>query len=747
MIVVDWFRSHVGPRQRSWSAFSAPRALGVGVGSLVVLSLAVAQVAAANLPNGRAYEMVSPPDKNGQDVIVQSASFGVVEQGSSMTGDAVVYASESAFEGNPANTLAPQYLSVRTPLSWSTVGLAPPVAPTLQSHPPGVLQLREDHSLAVVRSNAVLAPGGWGSDAIGFGQAFYLRDRSSDSYQTITPEPFPGGAGGPFGPTPYFSHFIGADADLAHVLFETSAELTADAVPLDDFGPKLYKWSNGVLTLESVLPDGTAVTGSAGGASAFDELIQNGISDDGSRVFFTAIGGADDGGLFVREDGTTTSIAPAAQFRGATPDGDHVFFTTDGLRRYDVETGTTTLLSVDNEPDDGTQTFSEGVLGFSDDGSRAYFAAPSQLVDGAPTTGGVPRLYLWENGVVKFIAGTGSGTPSTAWGTVRASATQSRYVGPDGEGLLLRSSDQFTGYDNSNPDCSDGACEEIFLYDASDSTPVSPDLVCVSCDPSGAPPTREARALAAGPRHLSDGAGRAFFDSPDALVPGDSNGRYDAYMWENGELHLISTGRSPAQSLFFDATPSGDDVFFLTRERLVGWDQDDARDIYDARVGGGLPEPPPTPVPCSDDPCQGPPSGRPALADPGSSSLRGLGDLSPGARASFTVRRLSGAQRSKLARGERVTLRVRLNQAGRVSVTARARMGERTGVVASGSKRARRAGTVRVPLRLSEAARRALARQGRMRVRVAVRFSKVREAKTLTLNLRRAAVRAGGRDR
>ena len=44
---------------------------------------------------------------------------------------------------------------------------------------------------------------------------------------------------------------------------------------------------------------------------------------------------------------------------------------------------------------------------------------------------------------------------------------------------------------------------------------------------------------------------------------------------------------------FVDASASGNDAFFLTREQLVGIDTDDQIDLYDARVGGGLAEPEP----------------------------------------------------------------------------------------------------------------------------------------------------------
>ena len=117
-------------------------------------------------------------------------------------------------------------------------------------------------------------------------------------------------------------------------------------------------------------------------------------------------------------------------------------------------------------------------------------------------------------------------------------------------------------------------------------------------------------------RNLSADGSTAFFVSQVPLVPSDTNGKYDPYMWKDGALELVSTGHSENDSQFMDASRSGDDAFFLTREQLVGTDTDDSIDLYDARVGGGLASqnPPPPPPPCEGDACKPPgdPAGRPA---------------------------------------------------------------------------------------------------------------------------------------
>ena len=96
-----------------------------------------------------------------------------------------------------------------------------------------------------------------------------------------------------------------------------------------------------------------------------------------------------------------------------------------------------------------------------------------------------------------------------------------------------------------------------------------------------------------GSRVLSD-SGRLFFDSADALVSGDVNGREDVYQYEPdgvggcgggpGCVALISSGQGSDDSTFVDASIGGGDVFFTTSDRLVPADKDHAADLYDAHV-------------------------------------------------------------------------------------------------------------------------------------------------------------------
>jgi hypothetical protein len=261
---------------------------------------------------------------------------------------------------------------------------------------------------------------------------------------------------------------------------------------------------------------------------------------------------------------------------------------------------------------------------------------------------GICKLYLWHNGTVSFIAALSAEDQNNWRPRPFVGMTHASRVTPDGRTLLFSSQRQLTSYDNRG-------FNEFYRYDA-----VSGRLVCVSCAPSGAPPTGSAglRSLtiilgAIEPsilmRNLSADGSRVFFESPDALVPQDTNNTQDVYEWElagtgscqessgsfsaasGGCLYLISTGRSPDASYFADASASGNDVFFFTDQPLVGQDQDGLVDVYDARVGGGIAaQSPPSPsAPCGGEACRGPAGSAPVFPAPSSAVFSGAGNLVP----------------------------------------------------------------------------------------------------------------------
>jgi DNA-binding beta-propeller fold protein YncE len=278
-----------------------------------------------------------------------------------------------------------------------------------------------------------------------------------------------------------------------------------------------------------------------------------------------------------------------------------------------------------------------GVVDASEDGHRLYFIAPAKLLPGMPP-GGERFFYYWQDadgtpgGTLAFVGGlTGADVETLAInGPLFSGNPHLARTTPDGRVLIFEASDAsnlVSGHESSNckagvdnnPNVNSSNCSEIYLYRADGSTPTKPDLICASCNPTGAPATASAwiqRSPTSGTgsavptSHLShalasDGR-RVFFSTAEQLVPGDTNGAEDVYEYDTltEEPRLLSSGESDSPSYFADASADGSDVFFLTREQLSGWDVDGNYDLYDARAGGGLPEPPPPPPSCLGDACQ-----------------------------------------------------------------------------------------------------------------------------------------------
>jgi hypothetical protein len=488
----------------------------------------------------------------------------------------------------------------------------------------------------------------------------------------------------------------GTSQDLTHVVYESRQNLTTDAT-----GPeqKLYEADHGTVRLAGILPDGSAAPNSvAGWGASIFFYTPHVISQDGSRVIFTTDAtdcafGQICGGLYMRiahtetvhlnasertdcADHTPCSGAPeqdpggpqAASYQDASVDGARVFFTsqealTDDaplsssspkLYMYDAskpdsDPHNLTFLSADHETADGINN-AIGTVALSDDGHYAYFIADGQLVAGAPTGGDTPDIFLWHDGSLRFVSAMPSqGDVLQAVNAPFDLNPKIARVTPDGQHLLFSSSATVGPTGRAQGSCGENnggpGCLELYLYSA-----VSGDVQCVSCPQAGTVPSantvEEIRVNVGASlntwhlsRSLSGDGDRVSFSTAEPLVPGDTNGKSDAYEWEadrtgtcqrpDGCLELISSGTDPSDSYFMDASASGNDVFFTTHQRLLGWDTDNNVDLYDARVGGGFPGPPTTVPACSADACQGPPVLPPAFDTPPSATFSGPRNLTP----------------------------------------------------------------------------------------------------------------------
>lgn len=572
-----------------------------GVAALLsLLAVLVPATASAALPDGRGWEMVSPVEKNGGGIVPMGVVAGGGVLQAAADGNAITYSSAGSFGEAQGAPVGSQYVSRRVGAGWSAENLTVALfAGSFGTAPEGVpyqlfssdlsrgLLLSGHHCRSEEGACPVANPPLPGTGAPAGYQNYYLRRAGLGFEALLTSNEL---VGTDVGPANFELSFVGAAPDMQHILLSSCAALVAPAteVPLGEgcnpAKPNLYEWSQaGGLSLVNAAP-GAALAAQAGA-----------VSGDGSRIYFVAAGN-----LSLRQGAQIKQVDTAAggggKFETASADGEVAFFTTGAhLWRYVAATDTATDLT----PGGGVI----GVLGASSDGSYLYYLAAD----------GVHLIHGAANTKIATAADASNYPPTT--GTARVSA--------DGTHLVFLSSASLTGYDNTDrktglPD------SEVFLYDAAGAG----QLTCVSCRPSGLQPAgsstipgsaRNGEQLDATnsykPRALSADGSRVFFDSDDAVIPsGDSDNAPDVYQWEavgpncakaDGCVSLISSGRLGGAS-FVDASTSGDDVFFITDASLVGADPG-SFDLYDARVGGGFPEPL-IPIPCFGDSCQSLPS-------------------------------------------------------------------------------------------------------------------------------------------
>lgn len=600
---------------------------------------------AGGLPDARAYELVSPAQKNGGEVLPGNptrTTCGVnCKPGKtadprfpvrvSPGGDSIGYEG-SPFLVNEGASEFDGYVSSRGPSGWETTSLSPPLLGDAGGAGFTLFSLSSDLTSAIVYAkNQPLTP----EAPPGYLNLF--RERTADRFGL---SPLLTTAGVPLhrepneGPNGFNLTYVGASQDYSRQFFEANDALTEaspNAPAAQDGGAvknNLYEWSGGQLHLVNVQPLNTeAIPGAAFGSgfqlstgeSAPATDFSNAISADGSRVFWTSATGQ----LLVRMGGERTIEVPSpSNCKSSTPRASRVCFVTasaDGSRVL-LSNGSIYQLNEEEGAYEALVDLTQGLGGFqglvgqSNDLGSVYFVATTVLTNApndrdAFATASEDNLYAWNGGTIAFV-GTLLETDLQEFGTwkdypVRRSAEAS----PDGRWLTFNSEAELIGPSKGNcgvnPETEEffgpAPCGEVYLYDSS-----SRRLTCPSCNPTGTPPLGASYLLqmtgANGhleqPRYLTND-GRVLFDSRDALASSDINdGVEDVYEYEPsgvgscveaaGCVSLISAGTGAYDSNFLAMDASGDNVFFTTRQRLVARDQDGLIDLYDARVDGGV---------------------------------------------------------------------------------------------------------------------------------------------------------------
>jgi hypothetical protein len=248
----------------------------------------------------------------------------------------------------------------------------------------------------------------------------------------------------------------------------------------------------------------------------------------------------------------------------------------------------------------------------ANNGSRVYFISNGVLATNTNAKGAKaipvkPNLYAFNTTTneTTFIATVSESDVQTDLGTPTGLAgepdvSRPSVPTPDGSVLVFASAGNLTGQNQWQE------YTEIYRYTAAGNK-----LECLSCTAPGVKPTGDANfGETAGGTYdppglsspMSEDGSRVFFDTPDSLVPEDTNGgapqsakfgtptSTDVYEAEAGKVFLLSSGKATTPTVLQGTTPSGDDVLFTTTAKLAPQDTDGGyENVWDARVGGGFP--------------------------------------------------------------------------------------------------------------------------------------------------------------
>ena len=582
---------------------SLPKLPGLLAAVAASLLIGAPTANATTLPDGRVYEMVTPPENHESDTYVPYAmSVGIFNEGTGGTntrlpfqvapgGEAVAYVASATVGGAGAegNGEGNEYLARRAPEGgWSQVGLQPTG---------GYYAFYQAFSsdLSVGFLDAGNSEGGKV-----FEEAL-SPEAPGDGYPVLYSHATSAGSEGVYKPlftqTPtepqeeFRSYglpkindnvglnqvtFAGASADSQESLFEVHGALTAGAVDVPEAN-NLYVSSGGQLSLVNVLPNGDPEPNATFGAplttgSSPEEDppdFQDVISPDGSRVYWTSL---NNNQLYLRENPTqpesplgpsdeclvasdactlpvSQGLAPARYWTSAE-DGRYVFYTegegeASELYRFDADTGSRTALT-------SARAGVEGVLGTSVDGSYVYFVATGALAanendEDVKAVEGAYNLYMLHTGEgPRFIAALSWTDDHEAIHTHELSlgdwqpGVGHRTAEVTPDGRSVIFESDEQSVEGYSPEAGGSKIEEVYDYEAP-----TDRLLCVSCSPSHTSP------------------------------PGNR---------ETGGPVYVGAFLPPSWSLTYLPTwitEDGSEVFFDSAEPLVSSDTNGTQDVYE----------------------------------------------------------------------------------------------------------------------------------------------------------------------
>lgn len=663
--------------------------------AFALFGTSLAATASGALPDNRVYEQVSEVNKAGQDAgpvhtVGTTNPRTTLFVATTDEGDRLIYGSYGSFAGSLTG-FPSSYLARRTSRGWISSAISPGVVEA--GNAPEMMNASADLSTTTI--------------SFGSSEAMGIEGQGRGLYRGLPDGSFMKMSGDPSA----FATYRGGSLDGSHHIFESTEQLIPGVpAPSNAFAPRLYEWIDGQLRLVdrmpgSNLPSTYGANGGGGGAGIGLSMgaARHAISEDGSRIAFISPGtGQSTVGnrsrLYLRIDGERTvevsrsrcnrtapdpvCNAPAViSYHDAALDGSKILFTTaEQLLNEDID-AVSDLYSYDVDEDSLTRLSAgvggaTSVLGSSADGEIVYFAAVSNR-----------RIYISKDGAApQLVALTTGAVPNAA--VCPAGAVN---VNRDGSVLTFLTSTP--GEDSDGDPLPTG----LYRYDAEGAG----ELTLVAAGTDHILKSQSCfRLRYAG---LSEDGETIVFQSTQKLVPEDRNNSYDVYRWHDGELALISGGTGD-DSRFLLMTPDAKDIFFTTWDQLTPTDTDAAQDIYTARVAGGI-TPPPVPIHCSDDDCQGPATSAPGGPAVGSAAFGGNGNARPAAPTRKASLRIASRKR---VTGVSSTLRVRVPGAGRIAVSGAA--------VRKVRRAAPKAGNYKLRVTLTPKAKRQLAKRKSLRV-------------------------------
>ncbi len=567
------------------------------------------------LPDCRAYELVSPLDTNGQDATLAAAEG---QPHASLSGEAVTYASRGLFGEPQGGNVENQYVSRREPAGWSTQTVSPLQDPreTGSAFPFRGNIFTPELTKAVTDTNAPLVEGAPGGKALNeFG--LYVADFATRSYQFVAPGLFS----------------FGASTDLSRVMLERS------------------EWIDGTTVPVTVTNEGEAMSGTPGASPKDDGSVTgevkdlwHAVSSDGTRVYFTVPSALTRPGveeLFLRENvgepqspiaeaeasgtGTLTAgsdvvsslVVAAGLVAGQVERGASQIEVTTTVGKFvvgqpltgpGIAVGTTVTAVAGNKLTLSLPMASkvEAGSGVSSEGPAPFTLGQGVSGDGVPAGTTITALAPGSLTLSHPAASSGTGVAMNAGGgctvaadacTIDVSASQrskpnpagrqpARYWGASADGSRVfftttadLTEDAYTGPSGNAPN--------LYEYRLSSDPGVAGRLTDLSVTERGN------GAAVLGVTQISEDGSYVYFVAEGELASGATAGKPNLYVSHEGNVRLVTTLAAGDQSDWDGGSslpeteagpevntavvnPSGTSMAFLSTASLTGYDNQEA---------------------------------------------------------------------------------------------------------------------------------------------------------------------------